>query len=170
MLQHAAQFARHPWVEVEARLADGHREAAGGAHRVVDHLGPHRQHGLLDVVFRHGAPPPLEKIAHMGQPALVQFESDARRLGRHLLGEVVHRGSQPPVDDHHAGPLSGLPEGLQQVRPVVAHGDSPPHREAVILQLLGHVGKIGIDDLAGEHLVTGADHFDAHDGFRVFIK
>ena len=55
LLQHAAQLARHAGREEEARLADVEREAAGGADRIVDHLGRGGQHRLLAVVGRHDA-------------------------------------------------------------------------------------------------------------------
>ena len=36
------------------------------------------------------------------------------------------------------------------------------HRQPEILELLGHIAEIGIDDLAGQHFVAGADDLDAH--------
>jgi hypothetical protein len=160
LLQHPAELARHAGGEVEARPPDVHREAAGGADRVVDHLGGGGQHGLLAVVGRHRPAPALEEVLHALEPVLVQLELHPRGLGRDLLREIVHGGAEPAVDDDRVGALARELERAQQVLPVVADRGLPLHGEPHVLQLLGDVAEVGVDDLAGQHLVPRADHLD----------
>ena len=91
LLEHAAQLARNAGREEEPRLADVEREAAGGADRVVEHLGAGGQHGLLPVVGRHHAAAPLEIRFHPREPFLAQDELDAGGLGRDFLRQIVDR-------------------------------------------------------------------------------
>jgi hypothetical protein len=58
-------------------------------------------------------------------------------------------------------PAGGEVEGAEQAGAVVADRGAPDDGQAGILQLLAHVAEIGVDDLAGEHLVAGADDLDA---------
>ena len=160
--QHPAQLTRDAGGEEEARLADIHGKAAGGADRVVDHLRRGRQHGLLAVVRRHHAGALGEKRLHGCQPFLIKHEIDAGGLRRDFLRQVIHRRAKPAIDDHRVGALGRQLEGRQQCLPVVTHGGAPIDRQPDILELLGHVRKVGIDDLAGEHFVAGAENLDAH--------
>ena len=168
LLQHAAQLARDAGGEVEARPADVHREAAGGPDRVVDHLRGGRQHGLLAVVGRHHPAPPLEEVLHALEPVLVERQVHPGGLGRDLLREIVHRGPEAAVDDDRVGALARELEGAQQVLPIVADRGLPLHGEPNVLQLLGDIAEIGVDDLSRQHLVARANHLDvqAHLSFR----
>jgi hypothetical protein len=160
--EHATELARDAGSEEEARLADVEGEAAGGADGVVDHLRGDRQHGLLPVVGRHGAAAPAEEVFHADEPLVVENELDPGGLGRDLLGEIVDGGPEAAVDDDRVGPLGGELEGLEQALPVVAHGGFPADGEPHVGKLLAHVAEVGIDGLAREHFVTGADDLEPH--------
>jgi hypothetical protein len=54
----------------------------------------------------------------------------------------------------------------QQGVAVVADRRAPAHRQPDILELLRHVAEIGVDDLAGQDLVAGADDLDLHSVIR----
>ena len=92
----------------------------------------------------------------------MQGQLHARGLRRDLLRQIVDRGPEPAVHDDGVGAAPGELEREQQALAIVADGRLPAHREPEILQLLGDVAEVGVDDLAREHLVTGADDFDAH--------
>ena len=113
LLQHAVEFARHAGGEKEARLADVECEAAGGADRVVDHLGGGGQHCLFHVVRRHGAHAAGEEGLHRRQPFFVQDEFDAGGLGGDFLRQVVDGGTEAAIDDHGIGAGGGKLEGGQ---------------------------------------------------------
>src|SRR4030095_8214512 len=68
----------------------------------------------------------------------------------------------PAVDEHRVRALGGEEEGAHQALPVVAHRGFPRHGQAHVLELLAHVGEVGVDDLARQHLVAGADDLDSH--------
>ena len=87
---------------------------------------------------------------------------DAGGLGRDLLREVVDRGAEAAVDDDGVGALGGQLERQQQALAVVADGGLPRDGEADVLELLAHVAEVGVDDLAGQDLVAGADDLDTH--------
>ena len=97
-------------------------------------------------------------------PVVAQHQRHAAGLGRHLLREVVDRGAQPAIDDHRIGPLAGLAEGLQQAGAVVADRGAPMDREPDVAEPPRHVAVVGVDRLAGQDLVAGAEDFDAHVG------
>src|SRR5205807_777861 len=158
---------RHPRGEEEAGAADVEREAAGGADRIVDHLGGDGQDRLLRVVRRQHAAAPAEEVLHPPEPRVVQRELDARGLGRDLLGEVVDGGSEAAVDDDGVGALPRQLEGAEQALPVVAHRGLPPDREPDILELLADVGEVAVDDPARQDLVTRADDLDPHPWDRI---
>jgi hypothetical protein len=162
LLQHAPELARHARREEEPRLADVERKPAGGADRVVEDFRRGRQHRLLVVVGRHDAVAAAEEILHALQPVLVEDELDAGGAGGDFLREVVDGGPQPAIDYDGIGALGRQPEGREQLLAVVADGRPRGDREPEILELLGHVAEIGIDDLAGQDLVAGADDLDAH--------
>jgi hypothetical protein len=162
LLQHAAHLARHAGGEEEAGLADVQRETAGGADRVVDHLGGGGQHRLLDVIRRHDAGALGEKRLHDGQPFLVQRQFHPGGLGGDFLRQIVHGRAEAAVHDHRVGARSRQLEGGEQGIAVVAHGGFPVDGQADIFQLLRHVTEVGVGDLAAEHLVAGADDLDAH--------
>ena len=162
LFEHAAQLARHPGGEEEPRLADVERKAAGGADRVVEDLGGRRQHRLLAVVRRHDAVAPAKEILHALQPVLVEHELDPGGARRDLLRQIVDRRPEPAIDDDRIGALARQPEGREQFLAVVADDRPPADRKPEILELLRHIAEIGIDDLAGQHLVAGADDLDAH--------
>jgi hypothetical protein len=153
-----------PGGEQEARLADGDGKAAGRADRIVDELGIGRQHRLLAVVGGHHAAAPRVGLRHARHPVLVQHQVDTAGLGRQLLAEIVDGGSQPAVHDHRVGALARLPEGGEKRRAVVAHGGAPVDVEPHFAQAAGHVAVVGVDRLAGQDLVAGAQDFDAHWG------
>ena len=113
---------------------------------------------------RHDPAALAEELLHRGEPLLVQRELDARGLGRDLLGQVVDRGAEAAVDDDRVGPLPGQREGQQEVLPVVADGRPPPDRQPDVLELLSDVAEIGVDDLARQDFIAGADDLDAHGG------
>ena len=151
-----------PGREKEARLADVDREAAGGADRVVEHLGAGGQHRLLRLL---GGITRLRRAKydfHRAEPFLAEDELDAGGLRGDLLRQIVDRRTEPAVDDDGVGALARKLEREQQVVAIVADRRLPRHREPEILQLLADVAEIGVDDLAGEHLVAGADDFDTH--------
>ena len=161
LLGHHVEFRGHAGGEEEPRCADVEREAAGRADGVVDQFGALRQHGLLAVVGRHLAAPPAVEVPDRLQPLRPEAEGHARRFRRHLLAEVVHRRPEPAVHNHGIGPPGGGIEGGAQLRPVVAHRGLARHRQAEFGQAPAEAAEIGVDGLAGQHLVAGADHFDA---------
>jgi len=165
LLQHAAKLARHAGREKEAGGTDIESEAASGADRVVEDLRGRRQHRLLPVVGRHGASASGEERLHLLEPFPVQHQLAAGSLGRDLLREVVDRGTEPAIDDHRVGAACGQPERLQQSLAIVADRRAPDDRQPDILELLAHVAEVRVDDLAGQHLVAGADDLDAHTDF-----
>ena len=163
LVEHASHLARHAGREQEARLADGDGEAAGRADGIVNELGIGRQHRLFLVVGRHDAPAPGVGLRHARHPVVAQHQFDAGGLGRHLLREIVDRGTQPAIDDDGVGALPRLAKGRQQAFAVVADGGAPMDAEADIGQAAGHVAVIGVDGLAGEDLVAGTEDFNAHE-------
>ena len=162
LLQHAAQFARHAGGEEKPRLADIDRETAGGADRVVEDLGARRQHRLLPVVRRHDPAAAAEEFLHRREPLLVEHEFVAGRLGRDLLRQIIDGRPEPAVDDDRVGALAGFKKRREQCLAVVADRRAPAHRQPDILELLRDIAEIGVDDLAGQDFVAGADDFDLH--------
>src|SRR5205085_2066002 len=72
----------------------------------------------------------------------------------------------PGVKKKRALPIStakpqAVPIGLSMTS-AVAGGRAPAHGETEILELLADIGEIAVDDLAGQHLVAGADDLDLH--------
>jgi hypothetical protein len=57
---------------------------------------------------------------------------------------------------------AGLHKGREQGLAVVTDRSAPAHGQPDILQLPADVAEIGVDDLAGQHLVAGADYLDPH--------
>ena len=88
----------------------------------------------------------IEGPAGIGKSRLVD---EARELS-HVAGLQVLSA--------RAGEL----EREQQVLAIIADRRLPSDRQADVLQLLRNVAEVGVEYLAGEHLVAGADHFDAH--------
>ena len=162
LVEHAPHLARHAGREQETRAADGDGEAAGRADRIVDELGVGGQHRLLAIVGRHHATAPRIGLGHARHPGLVQHQRDAARLGRQLLRKIVDRGAQPAVHDDGVGALARLPEGLEQGVAIVADRRAPMHVESDFRQASRHETVIGVDRLAGQDLVTGAQDFDSH--------
>jgi hypothetical protein len=87
-----------------------------------------------------------------------------------LLRQIVDRRAEPAVDDDRVGAPAGVQKRRQQGVAVVADRRSPAHRQADILQLLGDVAEVGVDDLAGQHLVAGADDLDQHLGHAMKLS
>src|SRR5207302_782238 len=79
----------------------------------------------LPVVGRHHPAAPAEEVFHPRQPVFAEHELDARRLGRDLLGEVVHGGAEATIDDHGVGALARLLERVKQALAVVTHRRLP---------------------------------------------
>src|SRR6202035_2432294 len=96
------------------------------------------------------------------QPVFVEDELDPGGACRDLLGEIVDGGPQPAIDDDRIGTSPGHSKRREQFLAIIADGRPPAHREPEILELLGHIAEIGVDDLAGQNLVPGADDLDAH--------
>ena len=71
-------------------------------------------------------------------------------------------GPRPPLTITASARSPAQQERLQQALAVVADRRAPAHRQPDILELLAHVAEIGVDDLAGEDFVAGADDLDAH--------
>ena len=103
-----------------------------------------------------------KKSSMRSQPILVEDELDPGGARRDLLRQIVDRRPEPAIDDDRIGALAGQPKRREQFLAVVADGRPPAHRQPEILELLGHIAEIGIDDLAGQHFVAGADDLDAH--------
>ena len=160
--EHPEQFAGHAGSEKEPRLADVERKPTGGADRVVEHFGADRQHRLLAIVLRHDAVAAPEEILHAGEPFFAEHEIDAGGARCDLLRQIIDGRPKPTIDDHGVGTLPRHPECRQQFFAIVPDGRSPRHRQPIILELLGHIAEVGIDDLAGQNLVAGADDLDAH--------
>ncbi len=97
-----------------------------------------------------------------GQPVLVEDEIDPGGAGRDLLRQVVDGRPEPAIDDDRVGALARQPKRREQFLAVVADDRAPADRQPEILELLAHIAEIGVDDLAGQHLVAGADDLDAH--------
>ena len=163
LFQHAAQFARHAGGEEEARLADIHRKAAGGADRVVEDLGGHRQHRLFLVVGRHDPAAALEERLHRDEPLFVERQLDPGGACRDLLRQIIDGRPEAAIDDHRICPLAGVQERSEQRIAVVADRRPPAHRQPDILELLADMAEIGVDDFAGEDFVAGTDDFDQHE-------
>ncbi len=161
-LEHPPELARHAGREEEARFADIQGEAARGADRVVDDFGARRQHRLLAVVGRHDAAAAVEILLHARQPLGVEHEVDSGRLRGDFVREIVDRRAEAAIDDDGAGALAGLAECGEQRLAVVADRRAPAHGKAEILELLADIAEITVDDLAGQHLVAGADDLDLH--------
>ncbi len=157
LLEHASKLARHAGGEEEARVADVEREAAGGADRIVDDLAGCRQHRLLAVVRRHHAAAAVEVFLHAREDKI-----DTGSLRGNFLREIVDRRTEPAIDDDGVGALASLTECSQQRLAVIAYCRAPTHRQSEILELLADVTEVAIDDLAGQHLVSGADDLDLH--------
>ena len=166
LVEHAVQLARHAGGEEEARLADVEREAAGRADRIVEHFRGRGQHRLLAVVGRHDAAAAREQRLHLGEPFLAEDELDPRRLGRDLLRQIIDRGPEPAIDHDRVRPLPGEAEGGEKRVAVVADDGAPAHREPDILELLGDRVVVGVDDLAAQDLVAGADDLELHAQIR----
>jgi len=162
LFEHAAQLARHPRGEEKSGLADIERKAASGADRVIEDLGGHQQHRLLPVVRRHDAVAPPEEILHALEPVLVEDEIDTGSARRDLLRQIVDGRPEPAIDDDRVGALARQPKRREQLLAVIADDRSPSDREPEILELLRHIAEVGIDDLAGQDFVAGADDLDAH--------
>src|SRR5439155_26812334 len=96
------------------------------------------------------------------QPLVVERQLDPRRLSGDLLREVVHGGAEAAVDDDGVGALPRQLERAQQALAVVADRRFPCEREPDVLEPLADEGEVGVDDLAGQDLVAGADDLDAH--------
>src|SRR6516225_8666491 len=160
--EHAPQFARHAWRKEEPGLADVECEAAGGTDRVVEDLGGRGQHRLFLVILRHDSVAAAEEILHALQPILVEDELYPGGARSDFLRQIIDRGSEPAIDDHRIGARGRQPKCREQFLAVVTDGRSPAHRQPEILELLGHIAEVRVDDLAGQHLVAGADDLDAH--------
>ena len=98
------------------------------------------------------------RIAHRSDHRLRQ----ELRCRPELLRQVVDRGAEAAIDDHRVRPRAGLPEGLKQRGPVVAHGRAPMDVEAEFAEATGDMAVVGVDRLTGQNLVAGAQNFDAH--------
>ena len=96
------------------------------------------------------------------EPLLVEHEFVAGRLGRDLLRQIIDGRPETAVDDDRVGALAGLQKRGEQRLAVVADRRAPAHRQPDILELLRDIAEIGVDDLAGQDFVAGADDFDLH--------
>ena len=92
----------------------------------------------------------------------MQYELYPGSPGSNFLRQVVHGRPQATVDNHRISTLPGQLKGPQEFRAVVANGGLPLYRQANVFELLTHITKIGVDDFAGQYLVTCTDDLDAH--------
>ena len=116
----------------------------------------------LRLFGRHDPAAPAKELLHADEPVLVQHQIDAGGAGGDLLRQIVDGGPEPAIDDDRVGALAGHAKRRQQLLAVVADDRSPGDRQPEILELLAHIVEIGVDDLAGQDLVAGADDLDAH--------
>ena len=100
----------------------GLKGAAGGSPPVVGQDGAALwQHGLLQIVVRHG-PFRLGKVgADALRRGLVKDELFTKRLGQHVLSQVVAGGAQPAGGDDDIRPLLGDSHRLPGPLRIVAH-------------------------------------------------
>ena len=163
LLQHPAQLARHAGGEEEPRVADIHREAAGGADRVVEHLRVDRQHRLLAVVGRHDAVAAGEEASIRASHSSFSTSSTPAACAAISCDRSSTVGPRPPLTITASARSAASRNAVSRVSrsspTVVPQCTDEPD----ILELLCHVAEIGVDDLAGEHLVAGADDLDPHD-------
>ena len=89
-----------------------------------------------------------------------EHEIDAGRLGGGLLRQIIDRGAEAAIDDDGVGARPGKAERFEQGRAVVADDLGPADGYAHFLEPLRDRVVVGVDDLAGQNLVAGADHLD----------
>jgi len=99
---------------------------------------------------------------HPRKPLLRELELDASGLCGNFLGQVIHCRPQAAVHDDGIGPLPRELKCQQQVLAVVPDRRLPSHRKPGVLEPLGDVAEIGVDDFACQHLVAGANDFYPH--------
>ena len=158
--------------DVDAPLLEG--AAGGGAYGVVEHGAVHRQHGLLDVVLRHGPAGLGEEGADGLQNVLMELQLPAEGGADGLLGEVVIGGPQAAGGDDDVRPCLGDIQGVPEPLGVVPHYGVVVDGDAQGAETLGEDLGVGVGDVAQEQLgadgneFCGVCHGDAPHFFLVF--
>src|SRR5262249_21260325 len=99
---------------------------------------------------------------HPLQPILVEDKVDPSGARRDFLRQIVDGRTEPAIDDDRVGALGRQSKRGEQLLTVIPDGRPPARRQPEILDLLAHIAEVGVDDLAGQNLVAGADDLNAH--------
>ena len=135
--------------------------AGGGAPVVCKDGAALRQHGLLEVVLRHGpvGVEALEVAADALGRGLVKDQLPPEDLGQSLLGEVVAGGPQAAGGDEDVGPPPGDLHSGAEPGGIVPHHRVVVDVDAQLRKALGdHLG-VCIGDIAEEQFGAHGDEF-----------
>ena len=162
LLQHAVEFARHARGEEEAGLADVECEPQAvpiGLSIISAVAGSIACFTLFGGIVRILR---VKKDSIRASHSSCRTSSTPAACAATSCDRSSTVGTEAPVYDHGVGPGGGELEGGQQGVAVVTDGGAPVDGQSHVLQLLRHIGEVGVGDLAGQHFVAGADDLDAH--------
>ena len=136
--------------------------AGGGAHGIVEHHAPLREHSLLAVVVRHGGVKVFfVEVRDVREDLRVEHQRLAAGGADGLLGEVVVGGAQAAGGDEDVRPVPGGVHRLAQASGVVSHHCVPEDVDTQGTEALGeHLG-IGVGDVAQEQLSAYGNDFSS---------
>ena len=140
-------------------------EARCRADGILDGDGPVGDEGLLAIVLAHFPAQPGKEIVDLVTECLIEDERSACHLGNRLACQIVERRADASGGENEVCPAQGVSQCRLDPLKVVAHGGfemyvCPDRRE-----LLGHVGRVGVHDLAQQQLGSDGDDlcFHVHD-------
>ena len=134
--------------------------AGGGAPVVGQHGAALGEHGLLEVVLRHGAAGAGEVAGDAVGGPLVKDQLFPKSLGQHVFGQVVAGGAQAAGGDDDVGPLFGDGHGLLGPLGVVPHHGVVVDVQPQLAQTLGqHLG-VRVGDVAQQQLGAHGQDFN----------
>ncbi len=158
------QVGLRPVLEHGPALAGGAREhddvdpirfkgAAGGGAPVVGQDGaPLGEHGLLEVVVRHGPADTIKIGADALRRTLVKDQLLAKGLGQHVFGQIVAGGPQASGGDDDVRPLFGQGHRFLGPLEVIPHHGVPKDVQPQLAQPLGqHLG-VSVGDISQKQL------------------
>ena len=160
----------HSWHGDEEPVLMFKSHGTGRSHIVLPDEGIAGQFCLIPVQVRDVPSHLLKKRLDMGKDLLIELQLTTEIARERVLGQIVFGGPEPSGDQHQLGicmqAIQCLDDGLRGI----AYGMDAVHLYAHFIQLLAHPGRIGINGLSDEDLISYRDQFCLHLGTFFLIE
>jgi len=130
--------------------------------RIGNWLAAAGKHGLHDVPLGHGPFAAGEQCPNVRERPFIEHQLRSCQPGHCFSRQIVGRRAQPAAGDHEISPLDGLPQREHVFLQVIGHRRMADNADAQVQQSLAEPLAVGIQPLAGGHLIANRNYFGLH--------